>query len=209
MGFSDLFKSGKQLARERQRAIQKAMNEAKSALNTCHVRLDTLRRERDAAWNDAREKLKNGQKAAAQLALKTVQAKDAEIRNVEHRDWVFNGYVTKLEMAQVDQIFSGALDKLNHTMHIDPAKIETTIAQTDDLLAEQSEVDDIWGAEYDNSLNSLAMNESIPSLDEMMQVLETEAAGSLGGSIAENNSSLAPEINASRKKLDELQNKKD
>ena len=57
MGLADLFKSTKQKERERQRAMRKALNEAKSALNTVNARVNTLRKERDAAWEDAREKL--------------------------------------------------------------------------------------------------------------------------------------------------------
>ncbi|MBE6356388.1 MAG: hypothetical protein E7058_04660 [Lentisphaerae bacterium] len=204
MGMGDLFKSSRQIEREKERAIKKAMLNANKALATVKNRGEVLRQERDKAWNDAREKLKQGQKAAAQRLLRSVQANDVMLQKLDRKAWVFSEYVTSLEMARTDEAFAKALGKLNVTMKINPDLIANTIEKTDMMLEDQADVEAIWDEKYGDSMNNLALNDTITSEADYMAMLENEAAGSIGTPNVATDSSNSEKINAIREKLSSL-----
>ena len=207
MGIGDLFKSSREIEREKERNIKKAMNNAHKALETVKTRGKTLREERDKAWNDAREKLKQGQKAAAQRLLRSVQANDVMLQKLDRKAWVFSEYVTNLEMARTDEAFAKALGKLNVTMKINPDLIANTLEKTDMMLEDQTDVEAIWDEKYGNSMNNLALNDTITSEADYMTMLENEAAGSIGSANVVTDSGNSDKINAIREKLSSLTGK--
>ena len=69
MGIADLFKSSKEIEREKNRARRRALRDVERAADVVKDRIATLKKERDAAWTQAREYLRDGQKAAAQRCL--------------------------------------------------------------------------------------------------------------------------------------------
>lgn len=207
MGIGDLFKSSREIEREKERNIKKAMNNAHKALETVKTRGKTLREERDKAWNDAREKLKQGQKAAAQRLLRSVQANDVMLQKLDRKAWVFSEYVTNLEMARTDEAFAKALGKLNVTMKINPDLIASTLEKTDMMLEDQADVEAIWDEKYGDSMNNLALNDTITSEADYMTMLENEAAGSIGSANVVTDSGNSDKINAIREKLSSLTGK--
>ena len=207
MGIGDLFKSSREIEREKERNIKKAMNNAHKALETVKTRGKTLREERDKAWNDAREKLKQGQKAAAQRLLRSVQANDVMLQKLDRKAWVFSEYVTNLEMARTDEAFAKALGKLNVTMKINPDLIANTLEKTDMMLEDQTDVEAIWDEKYGDSMNNLALNDTITSEADYMTMLENEAAGSIGSANVVTDSGNSDKINAIREKLSSLTGK--
>lgn len=181
MGIGDLFKSTKEREREKKRERRRALRDVERATDAVKDRIATLKTERDAAWTQAREYLRDGQKAAAQRCLQTVQANELMMGKLERKSWVFGQLSTKMEMAKTDQEFAAALANLNTTLEIDPDKIADVLDDTNESLAEQSDIDKIWDKEYGKEMNGLTQSDAIPSVDEMMANLEKEVVADVTG----------------------------
>lgn len=208
MGLKDLFKSGEEIRKEKERARRKAIRDAERAGDSVKDKIADLKLERDKAWNEARAYLRDGQKAAAQRCLQTVQANEIMMGKLERKNWVFNQYITKMQMAKTDQDFAAALDTLNGVLNIDPDKISDVLIEVDDSLSEQSEIDKKWDKQYAAEMNGIAKVDSIPSIEDMMSNLEKEVVADVsGGKIqtsANTQSSIAEEIGTGRRKLKDL-----
>ena len=76
MGWNDLFKSGEAIRKENEKRRRKAIRDAERAIDCVKDKIADLKLERDKAWNEARAYLRDGQKAAAQRCLQTVQANE-------------------------------------------------------------------------------------------------------------------------------------
>ena len=207
MGIMDLFKSTKELEREKSRARRKAISEAQRAAESVQERIASLKAERDRAWSEARNYLRDGQKAMAQSCLQTVRSSEAMLGRLERKRWMFNLYVTKMEMAKTDQDFASALGNLNRVMNIDADKVSDILSDTSDTLAEQSEIDKIWETEYSHETNGLAHADTIPSLDEMMANLEKEVVSDVAGG-KHNAEAIAAQIGEGRRNLQKLLDEK-
>lgn len=181
MGIGDLFKSTKELEREKNRARRRALRDVERAADVVKDRIATLKKERDAAWAQARDYLRDGQKAAAQRCLQSVQANELMMGKLERKSWVFGQLSTKMEMAKTDQEFASALANLNTTLEIDPDKIAEALDDTNDSLSEQGDIDKIWDKEYGKEMNGLAQSDSIPSVEDMMASLEKEVVADVSG----------------------------
>lgn len=181
MGIGDLFKSTKELEREKNRARRRALRDVERAADVVKDRIATLKKERDAAWTQARDYLRDGQKAAAQRCLQSVQANELMMGKLERKSWVFGQLSTKMEMAKTDQEFAAALANLNTTLEIDPDKIAEVLDDTNDSLSEQGDIDKIWDKEYGKEMNGLTQSDAIPSVDDMMVNLEKEVVADVTG----------------------------
>ena len=181
MGIGDLFKSSKEIEREKRRERRKALRDVERASDVVKDRIATLKKERDAAWTQAREYLRDGQKAAAQRCLQSVQANELMMGKLERKNWVFGQLSTKMEMAKTDQEFAAALANLNTTLEVDPDKIADVLGDVGDTLSEQGDVDNIWEKEYGKEMNGLSQSDAIPSVEEMMSNLEKEVVADVSG----------------------------
>lgn len=181
MGIADLFKSSKEIEREKNRARRRALRDVERASDVVKDRIATLKKERDAAWTQAREYLRDGQKAAAQRCLQSVQANELMMGKLERKSWVFSQLATKMEMAKTDQEFAAALGNLNTTLEIDPDKVADVLGDVDGTLSEQGDIDKIWEKEYGKEMNGLSQSDAIPSVEEMMANLEKEVVADVTG----------------------------
>lgn len=184
MGLSDLFKSTKEIEREKARERRRALREVETATDAVRDEIATLKKERDAAWAQAREYLRDGQKAAAQRTLQSVQSRELMMGKLEKKLWVFNQLALKMKMAKTDQEFASALAKLNKTLEIDPDKMADVLGDVDDSLAEQGDVDKNWDKRYEKEMNGLAQSDAVPSMEEMMGSLEKEVVADVAGGAA-------------------------
>ena len=205
---NDLFKSEEEIRKENEKRRRKAIRDAERAIGCVKDKIADLKLERDKAWNEARAYLRDGQKAAAQRCLQTVQANENMMGKLERKCWVSNLYITKLQMAKADQDIAAAMENLSAVLNIDPDKISDVLIDVNDSLSEQSEIDKMWDKQYAAEMNGIAKVDSIPSIEDMMSNLEKEVVADVsGGKIqtsANTQSSIAEEIGTGRRKLKDL-----
>lgn len=181
MVFADLFKSSREIGREKARARRKSLRGVESSTDVVKDEIAALKKERDKAWAQAREYLRDGQKAAAQRLLQSVQSRELTMGKLEKKLWVFNQLALEMKMAKTDQEFATALDRLNKTLEIDPDRIADVLGDVDDSLSEQAAVDKIWDKGYEKKMNGLAQSDAVPSVEEMMGNLEKEVVADVTG----------------------------
>ncbi len=210
MGLGDLFKSKKEREREAAKRRRKAFRDAENAVDTVKDRISKLKQERDAAWNEGRGYLRDGQKAAAQRCLQTTRASEMLIAKLEMKRWVFEQLLTKLELSKTDQEFSKALDAINTVVDIDPETVADVLDEVQDKLGEQLDSDKIWEKVYGKEMQGVEaqMTDVIPSMEEMERQLQDEVAAELAGSRpmreSEEGESLDEQIGEGRRRLKDL-----
>jgi hypothetical protein len=178
-----LFMSKKEREREEAKKRRKAFREAEGAVDVVKERITKLKKDRDRAWTEARQYLKDGQKAAAQRNLQTVRASEVMMGKLEMKRWVFEQLLTKLELAKTDQDFTQALGAINTVVKIDPEAVADVLDEVQDKLGEQVDTDKIWEKMHGKEMEGAEtqMTDTIPTTEDMMAQLEDEVAADLGG----------------------------
>ncbi len=178
-----LFMSKKEREREEAKKRRKAFREAEGAVDVVKERITKLKKDRDRAWTEARQYLKDGQKAAAQRNLQTVRASEVMMGKLEMKRWVFEQLLTKLELAKTDQDFTQALGAINTVVKIDPEAVADVLDEVQDKLGEQVDTDKIWEKMHGKEMEGAEtqMTDTIPTTEDMMSQLEDEVAADLGG----------------------------
>jgi len=183
---SNLFKSKKQRELDDKRERRRAFRQAENAIEDVKDRVRQMEKESKKQWDQAREALKAGQKAAAQRLLVSYRASQVLMTKLEQKRWVFEQFFTKLQAAQSDQQFSTALAAINKVVQIDPDKVADVFETSQDLLGEQVETDRFWSRMYEKEMDGAAgsLEDHIPTLDDLGKQLEQEAAAEIGGAAA-------------------------
>ncbi len=168
--------------RERRRAFRDAENAKQDVID----RQKKLDKEAKEHWAKAREALKNGEKAAANRALTAARAAQVLAMKLEQKRWVFEQYLTKMEVAQSDNQFAEALAQINKVIRIDPEHVEDVFGAAQDALGEQVDADRFWNQMYEKEMEGAngALQDHIPSMEEMSSQLEQEVAADVGGGAA-------------------------
>ena len=184
---SALFMSKDGRRKQERRERRKAFRQAENAVDGVKDRISEMDREATKQWTAAREALKGGQKATAQRLLTGWRAAQVMMTKLEQKRWVFEQYLSKMQMAQSDQEFAGALEALNKVVKIDPEKVADVFEASQDILGEQVDADRFWERLYDKEMDGAvgALEDRLPSIDELSQQLEQEAAAEVGGGTAE------------------------
>lgn len=208
--FSELFKSDEERKKEFAQRRRKAIRAAETAKDVVSDKIDKLKKERDNAWNSAKDYLRGGQKAAAARALRTVKASDVMMDNLDCKFWVFDKYVSKMEMAQVDMEFAEALRGVAAVMDFDPEAIAQIMDDTDNVLANVKDADKIWNKKYEKDINS--MSSEGDTIDKLMEDLVAAVALEVsGGKVSSVNAgeedSIKDAIASGHKRLKELMEK--
>lgn len=179
----NLFMSKKEREREESKKRRKAFREAEGAVDVVKDRINKLKKDRDKAWTEARQYLKDGQKAAAQRNLQTVRASEVMMGKLEMKRWVFEQLLTKLELAKTDQDFTLSLAAINTVIKIDPDAVADVLDEVQDKLGEQVDTDKIWEKMHDKEMEGAEtqMADTVPSTEDMLSQLEDEVAAELGG----------------------------
>jgi len=186
-----LFRSKKDRMKDERRARRRAFRQAENAIEDVKDRIKQMDREAKQQWDQAREALKAGQKAAAQRQLTSYRAAQVLATKLEQKRWVFEQHLMKMEAAQTDSEFANALAAVNKVVQIDPDAVADVFDAAQDLLGEQVDADRFWSKLYEKEMDgaSGALEDHIPSLEEMSSQLEQEAAVEIGGESAERVSS--------------------
>ena len=211
MAIGDLFKSKGEREKEERKKRRKAFRDAESAVDAVKDRVNGMKSERDKAWKEARQYLKDGNKAASQRSLQSVRANEMMMLQLEKKRWVFEQLLTKLEMSKTDQDFSQALSAINTVIKIDPEAVADVLDEVQDKLGEQVDIDKIWDKSYDKEMVGVEgkMTDTIPTVEDMMKDLEDEVVADVrGGKVTESESSggskVSEEIGEGREKLKRL-----
>jgi hypothetical protein len=183
MALGDLFKSQRDRERDEMKKRRKAFRDAESAVDVVKDRIGKLKRDRDKSWNEARQYLKDGQKAAAQRQLQTCRASEMLMSKLEMKRWVFEQLLSKLELAKSDQDFAQALGAINTVVQIDPEAVANVLDEVQDKLGEQVDTDKIWEKVYGKEMEGVQtqMTDVIPSIEDMEKQLQDEVAAEIGG----------------------------
>ena len=168
--------------RERRHAFRDAENAKQDVID----RQKRLEKEAKESWDKAREALKNGEKAAANRALTAARAAQVLAMKLEQKRWVFEQYLTKMEVAQSDNQFAEALGAINKIIRIDPEHVEDVFGAAQDMLGEQVDADRFWNKMYESEMAGAngALQDRIPSMEEMSAELEQQVAAEVGGAAA-------------------------
>ncbi len=168
--------------RERRHAFRDAENAKQDVID----RQKRLEKEAKESWEKAREALKNGEKAAANRALTAARAAQVLAMKLEQKRWVFEQYLTKMEVAQSDNQFAEALGAINKIIRIDPEHVEDVFGTAQDMLGEQVDADKFWNKMYEKEMEGAngALQDHIPSMEEMSATLEQQVAAEVGGAAA-------------------------
>jgi len=213
MNFGDLFKSGKERDRDQAKKRRKAFRDAENAVDVVKDRIRKLKRDRDKSWGEARQYLKDGQKAAAQRCLQTCRASEMLMSKLEMKRWVFEQLLSKLELAKSDQDFAQALGAINAVVDIDPEAVADVLDEVQDKVGEQVDTDKIWEQVYGKEMDGVEnqMSDIVLSMDEMEKQLNDEVAADLGGAKSlkmtedgEGGANIQEQIGKGRKRLKDL-----
>ena len=168
--------------RERRHAFRDAENAKQDVID----RQKRLEKESKESWEKAREALKNGEKAAANRALTAARAAQVLAMKLEQKRWVFEQYLTKMEVAQSDNQFAEALGQINKIIRIDPERVEDVFGAAQDALGEQVDADRFWNKMYESEMAGAngALQDHIPSFEDMSAELEQQVAAEVGGAAA-------------------------
>jgi len=182
-----LFMSREGRRRQERRDRRKAFREAERAVDGVKDRIRDMQRESEKNWQQAREAMKAGQKAAAQRLLTGYRAAQILATKLEQKRWVFEQYLTRMEMARSDQDFAQALEGLNKVVHIDPENVADVFDSAQEILGEQIDADAFWDKLYRKEMDGAEgqMEDYVPSIDELAAQLEQEAAVEVGGAAAD------------------------
>ncbi len=213
MGLCDLFKSKKERERDQAKKRRKAFREAENAVDVVKDRIAKLKKDRDKSWGEARQYLKDGQKAAAQRGLQACRASEMLMSKLEMKRWVFEQLLSKLELAKSDQDFAQALGAINTVVQIDPEAVADVMDEVQDKLGEQVDTDKIWEKVYGKEMEGVEnqMTDVIPSIEDMEKQLQDEVAADLGSPLpsmtaaeGEGGTSVKEQIGEGRRKLKDL-----
>lgn len=184
MALGDLFKSRKERERDEAKKRRKAFRDAENSVDAVKDRIGKLKTERDKSWAEARQYLKDGQKAAAQRGLQACRANEMLISKLEMKRWVFEQLLSKLELSKSDQEFTKALEAINTVVTIDPEAVADVLDEVQDKLGEQVDTDKIWEKVYGKEMEGVSsqMTDVIPSIEDMERQLQDEVVADLGSS---------------------------
>lgn len=182
MGLKDLFKSARERDKDKERKRRHAFRAAERVVDDVKDRVNKFKKESEVVWAEAREYRKAGQKAASLRALQSYRANQIMGQKLEMKRWVYEQLVTKLELAKSDEAFTNALGLIDTVVAIDPEKVDDVLSTVEDKLGEQVDVDRIWEKMYGKEMEGVkgAMEDVVPSMDELEKQLEDEAAEEIG-----------------------------
>lgn len=188
MGFL-FFKTKKEKERAERREKRHALRRAEGTIEEVTARIARMEKDAEAEWARAREAAREGKQAAAQRALTAYRAAQVMITKLEQKKWVFKQVLMKLETAGTDADFAQALGMMNKVTNINVDMVEDVFDEAGDLLAEAGDADKFWAQVYGKEVagSTGALQDHIPSMEELEKNLQEEVAGKITGAISPEN----------------------
>ena len=188
MGFL-FFRTKKEKERAERREKRHALRQAEGTIDEVTERIKRMEKDADAEWERAKEATREGKQAAAQRALTSYRAAQVLITKLEQKKWVFKQVLMKLETAGTDADFAQALGMMNKVTNINVDMVEDVFDEAGDLLAEAGDADKFWAQVYGKEVagSTGALQDHIPSMEELEKNLQEEVAGKITGAISPEN----------------------
>lgn len=212
MGFRDLFKSTKELEREKRRAQRRQERQIERVIDRMGERIKAQEKERAKIWEKAKELLQAGKKIEAKRLLERYKGMEVLVNRLEKQRMLWQGRLNTIATAGDANEISSALAGFGEMLKIDPDKLVDDLERIDEVEGEINEVNSVLDKAYEKDNEKIAAeaeSQSEVSVDEdLMAALESEAAADvLGGKVAEGGMS-DDDINAGRDRLRALLNEK-
>lgn len=213
MGLSDLFKSTKELEREKKRAQRAMEREVENAIERNAERIRALEKERTKTWENARALVSGGQKSEAARLLQIYKAQGVQIGKLERQKTFAQNQLDRIAGAADMQNVAGVMKNLVAAMNLDPDEFEANLDDVADASDDIKDIDKAMDKAYNKDQERLiaeaeAMNESTIEDEELMAALEGEAAaGVLGDRVVDHapaDKVRSDDINAGRDRLKAL-----
>ena len=206
--FSNLFKTKQEREREIRRRQRRAFTKAEDAVDTVNTTINELIKDKLKTWEDAKKAAATGQKAAAILSLQKFRAIEVQIYQLEKRKWVFQNYLTRLKMLDVNNVFAQAMDAIDQVVTVDVDAIADAMENIDEKLLDGSELDRMWEKNFEKNLNGMSVKETdiIPDVDSLFNSLQGEVAMDIGGGAKDVSPKAKASINEVQAKLDAILN---
>ena len=206
-----LFRTKKQRTRDGRKERRQAFRQAANAVDNVKDRIKELDKGAKTQWEEAREALKSGQKAVANRLITSYRAAQVLMTKLEQKRWVFEQYLAKMEAASSDNEFAEALGAMNKVVNVDPERVADVFETSQDILGEQLDTDRFWGKLYEKEMDGAtgALEDYIPSTDELSRQLASEAGAEVGVANAERvGGELDERIGAGRERVSKLLDEK-
>ena len=212
MGFRDLFKSTKELEREKRRTQRRQERQIERVIDRMGERIKAQEKERAKIWEKAKELLQAGKKIDAKRLLERYKGMEVLINRLEKQRMLWHGRLNTIATAGDANEVSSALADFGEMLNIDPDKLVDDLERIDDVEGEIKEVNSVLDKAYEKDNEKIAAeaeSQAEVSVDEdLMAALESEAAADvLGGKVTEGDMS-DDDINAGRDRLRALLNEK-
>ena len=161
---------------------RQAFRKAESSIDDMKLKVKTLQKERDKSWQEARQYLKDGQKAAAQRCLQNVRANEVLMDRLEKKRWLSEKFITDLEAAESDTDLAKAMSAVNAVVDVDPDLTTDILDSVQEKLNDQSDIEKLWNKAHEKQMEGVEnlLEDEIPSVDSMMIELSDEISGSSG-----------------------------
>lgn len=206
--FKNLFPTDKERAREAQRRMRRAFTKAEDAVDTVNTAINELNQNKLKAWENAKKAAAAGRKAEAMLSLQKFRGFEVQIYQLEKRKWVFENYITRLKMADVNNVFAEAMKALNDAVQVDVDMVIDSIVDIDDKLGEIGELDKQWERNFEKNINGYSIKETdiIPDVDSLFNSIQGEVALDIGGGAKDVSNTAKASINDVQAKMDSILN---
>ena len=210
MGLSDLFKSTKEIEREKRKELRSKEREAERGISRLARDVRKLEKSRAVVWVRARELLQAGRRDEAARLLNQYKMMGVQINNLEKQRMLAQNKLTNVSAAGTLGMITGAIAGYAEGMDIDPDKVGENIDAISNVEGEIEEVNNIVKEAYESDMQkaSEASEEQDGEVtdEELMAELESEAVGEIGvsGRMANSVSGGMDDINAGRDRLRNL-----
>ena len=205
MGFSDLFKSSKELAREKRKALRAKEREAERGIARLARQVRTLEKERAGVWARARELVQAGKREDAARLVNQYKIMGVEINRLERQRMVAQNKLSRVSAAGTLGAVTSAIAGFAGGMDVDPDKIGEDIDSIADVESEIDEVNQVVDEAYESDMGkaaSLAEAQGAEATDEeLMSELESEAAAEVRAGGVPSVDRKPEDINAGRDRL--------
>ncbi len=213
MGLLDLFKSTKELERERKREQRAKEREVERVIDRNADRIKDLEKERLKTWEEARLQLQKGNRAGAEKLVMQWKAQGVDISRFEKQNAYAKNQLYKIQGAADLQTVGKALEGLVNIMNLSPEEFEESVAAVDEVTDDIKDMNKAMNKAYekDQAQTMRDAETEAGSLvdDQLMATLEQEAAAGVVGEgkmavEAPANRAAPEDINAGRDRLKKL-----
>ena len=209
MLFGNLFKSTKEIEKEKKRQIRGMERNVEKAIERCQDRVKDLEKERAKNWEKAKLALANGQRDEASRLLQLYKSGGVQIARLDRQQTFYQAKLNQVCGATDMSAAAQNLKDMTEALALDPATFEQNLddvdSVSDDINDMNKTLDKAFAKDQEKMIAAAdADKENAVQDDTLMAALESEvAAGILGSKAAGlgDKSASLDDINAGRDRL--------